>query len=87
MFHMLIVKLRQITYPHLGGVGLIYQNFDNSTGCKDIIVKTGKSHWRIWVSDEDGDDRDIDTQHYIFTSNRLCSKWIHIHISHSIWYT
>ncbi|KAJ1018405.1 hypothetical protein NDA18_006559 [Ustilago nuda] len=76
----------EIIYPNLGGVGLIYENLDNNTGCKDIALKTGKSApWRIWVSDEDGDGKNIDTLNYKSTFKRFCSKWIHIHISRSIW--
>ena len=72
----------EITYPNLGGVSLTYQNFDNNTGCKDIFIKRGDNYVsRIWVSDEDGNDRDIDTLYYDASSKRFCSKWIHIHIS------
>ena len=75
----------EMIYPNLGGVKLIYENFDNNTGCKDIVLKTGMiTPWRIWVSDEDGDGKDIDTLNYKTTLKRLCSKWIHIHISRSI---
>ncbi|UTT91956.1 hypothetical protein NDA17_005081 [Ustilago hordei] len=75
----------EIIYPNLGGVKLIYDNFDNNTGCKDIILQRHQfSPWRIWVSDEDGDGKDIDTLNYKMTFKRLCSKWIHIHISSSI---
>ncbi|SPC61351.1 related to Mig1 protein, induced during biotrophic phase [Ustilago sp. UG-2017b] len=41
-----------INYPKHGGVRLLYENFDPSTGCKDITLYGGKdSSWRIWVSD------------------------------------
>ncbi|SOV01958.1 uncharacterized protein UDID_08252 [Ustilago sp. UG-2017a] len=70
-----------IRYPNLGGVILVYSNFDPKTGCKDIILKRGdNSVWRIWVSDENGNDRDIDTKNYAETTKRFCSKWIHIHV-------
>ncbi|SAM82266.1 related to Mig1 protein [Ustilago bromivora] len=76
----------QIWYPKLGGVSLSYDNFDSSTGCKDITIQRGKNLlWNIWVSDEDGDDKDIDALNHSVTSKRLCSKWIHIHISSSFW--
>ncbi|KAJ1020422.1 hypothetical protein NDA13_005740 [Ustilago tritici] len=62
-------------------VSLTYKNFDPKTGCKDITLYGGKNiFWRIWVSDEDGNDKDIDTKKYEMTSKRLCSKWIHIHV-------
>ncbi|SPC64321.1 related to Mig1 protein, induced during biotrophic phase [Ustilago sp. UG-2017b] len=71
----------KIIYPNLGGVSLTYKNFDEKTGCKDIGIERGDNNvWRIWVSDEDGNGRDIDTKHHGETSKRLCSKWIHIHV-------
>ncbi|SAM85664.1 related to Mig1 protein, induced during biotrophic phase [Ustilago bromivora] len=70
-----------IRYPNLGGVHLVYSNFDPKTGCKDITLKRDdNSVWRIWVSDEDGNGRDIDTKNHAETTKTLCSKWIHIHI-------
>ncbi|KAJ1036324.1 hypothetical protein NDA13_000204 [Ustilago tritici] len=70
-----------IRYPNLGGVQLIYTNFDPKTGCKEITLMRGdNSVWRIWVSDGNGDDRDIDTLKHEATSTTLCTKWIHIHI-------
>ncbi|SYW83205.1 related to Mig1 protein, induced during biotrophic phase [Ustilago bromivora] len=70
-----------INYPKHGGVRLLYENFDNSTGCKDITLYGGNdASWRIWVSDEDGNGKDIDTKNYKVMNKRLCSKWIHIHI-------
>ena len=71
----------KITYPHFGGVGLFFEDFHSDTGCKTITLFSRKgSAWRIWVSDQDGNDRDIDTLKYVETNKRLCSKWIHIHI-------
>ncbi|SOV02123.1 uncharacterized protein UDID_18963 [Ustilago sp. UG-2017a] len=71
----------KITYPKLGGVSLTYANFDQKTGCKDITLKRGDNDvWRIWVSDENGNDRDIDTKNHAETTKRFCSKWIHIHV-------
>ncbi|SAM83750.1 related to Mig1 protein [Ustilago bromivora] len=70
-----------IRYPNLGGVQLFYYNFDPSTGCKDIKLLRGDNKaWRIWVSDEHGNDRDIDTKNHAETTKTLCSKWIHIHV-------
>ncbi|SOV02140.1 uncharacterized protein UDID_18970 [Ustilago sp. UG-2017a] len=70
-----------IIYPKLGGVSLTYANFDQKTGCKDITLKRGDNDvWRIWVSDENGNDRDIDTKNHAETTKRFCSKWIHIHV-------
>ncbi|KAJ1019921.1 hypothetical protein NDA16_004202 [Ustilago loliicola] len=70
-----------IRYPNAGGVQFVYSNFDPKTGCKDITIKRGdNSAWRIWVSDEDGDDRDIDTKNEETTSKSLCTKWVHIHV-------
>ncbi|SPC62992.1 related to Mig1 protein, induced during biotrophic phase [Ustilago sp. UG-2017b] len=71
----------EIRYPNHGGVRLQYWYIDPLTGCKFIsIFRGGNSGWRIWVSDEVGNDRDIDTQNAVATTKRLCSKWIHIHI-------
>ncbi|SAM70717.1 related to Mig1 protein [Ustilago bromivora] len=71
----------EIRYPNLGGVSFTVSNNDPSTGCKDIIIRRGDNPlWRIWVSDEDGDGRDIDTLNYKWSTKRLCSKWIHIHV-------
>ncbi|KAJ1580453.1 hypothetical protein NDA11_007106 [Ustilago hordei] len=70
-----------IHYPKHGGVRLLYENYDPSTGCKDITLYEGKDpFWRIWVSDEYDDDKDIDTKKYEKASKRFCSKWIHIHV-------
>ncbi|KAJ1031803.1 hypothetical protein NDA13_002190 [Ustilago tritici] len=70
-----------ITYPKLGGVQLLFYNYDHETGCKDIkLVRGDNKAWRIWVSDEDGNGKDIDTKNYAEMAKRLCSKWIHIHI-------
>ncbi|KAJ1023900.1 hypothetical protein NDA13_004734 [Ustilago tritici] len=69
-----------IKYPQLGAE-LLYFNFDSSTGCKDITFKRGEDEgWRIWVLDEDGNGKDINTKNYAETSKRLCSKWIRTHI-------
>ncbi|SOV04130.1 uncharacterized protein UDID_19643 [Ustilago sp. UG-2017a] len=71
----------EIRYPNHGGVRLQYWNFDPNTGCKNITVYRGdNSVWRIWVSDEVGNDRDLDTLQLELNSMKLCSKWIHIHI-------
>ncbi|SAM84171.1 related to Mig1 protein [Ustilago bromivora] len=72
----LMIKDADMKYPNLGGVNLVYSNFDPSTGCKDITLKRGDNS----VSDEDGDGRDIDTKNYEETKKTLCSKWIDIHV-------
>ncbi|SOV03523.1 uncharacterized protein UDID_18694 [Ustilago sp. UG-2017a] len=76
----------KITYPQFGGVKLLFENFRSKTGCKDITLFSGKENaWRIWVSDEDGNGRDIDTLNYKVTNKTLCSKWIHIHVKKDGW--
>ncbi|KAJ1026525.1 hypothetical protein NDA13_003903 [Ustilago tritici] len=58
-----------IWYPNLGEVEFYYYNYNHSTGCKDIKLKRGNnSAWRIWVSDEDGNGKDIDTMNYVETT-------------------
>ncbi|SAM84734.1 related to Mig1 protein [Ustilago bromivora] len=70
-----------IRYPKLGGVQLLYYNYNPKTGCKDIkLIRGDDKAWRIWVSDEDGNGRDIDTKNHAETTKTLCSKWIHIHV-------
>ncbi|KAJ1039910.1 hypothetical protein NDA10_001439 [Ustilago hordei] len=76
----------KITYPHFGGVSFLFENFDNKTGCKDITLRGGKNiSWRLWVSDDDGNGKDIDTLNYKWTIKTLCSKWIHIHVKQDGW--
>ncbi|SPC61860.1 related to Mig1 protein, induced during biotrophic phase [Ustilago sp. UG-2017b] len=71
----------EIRYPNHGGVRLQYWRIDPITGCKIITIYRGDNDvWRIWVSDQDGNDRDIDTLKYKDTGKRLCSKWVHIHV-------
>ncbi|KAJ1034772.1 hypothetical protein NDA13_001026 [Ustilago tritici] len=71
----------KIRYPNHGGVQLLYYNFNPETGCKDIkLIRGDDKAWRIWVSDEDGNGRDIDTKNKNDMTKRLCSKWIHIHV-------
>ncbi|SOV02864.1 uncharacterized protein UDID_18055 [Ustilago sp. UG-2017a] len=71
----------EIRYPNHGGVRLQYWNFDPKTGCKHITIHMGDNRaWRIWVSDQVGNDKDIDTKNYKWNTKRLCSKWIHIHV-------
>ncbi|SAM82330.1 related to Mig1 protein [Ustilago bromivora] len=60
-------------------VSLRYYDYDDKTGCYKIHLH-GTDKWRIFVSDGNGDDRDIDTQHYTDTGKQLCSKWITIGI-------
>ncbi|KAJ1022366.1 hypothetical protein NDA13_005275 [Ustilago tritici] len=76
-----MIKDADMKYPNLGGVILVYSNFDPSIGCKDITLKRGDNDvWRIWVSDKDGNDRDIGTQKIQLDHKTFCSKWIHIHV-------
>lgn len=58
-----------------------YYNYDATTGCYDIHLSNPSgidNLLRIWVSDEQGNDRDIDTLHYHETGKRLCSKYVQI---------
>lgn len=61
-----------------------YYGYDPATGCYNIHLSnenSDSSAYRIWASDDVGDDRDVDTLHYHETGKRLCSsKWIHIHL-------
>lgn len=58
-----------------------YSDFKQDTGCYKITLKHKEGfHRRIWVSDEAGKDRDIDTSNYHETSKTLCTKWLHIHV-------
>ncbi|KAJ1596412.1 hypothetical protein NDA14_007473 [Ustilago hordei] len=70
-----------IRYPNLGGVYFVCSNIDPETGCKDITLKRGdNTAWRIWISDEKDNNRDLDTFAKETTTGRFCTKWIHIHI-------
>ena len=69
-----------IYYRSNDGVQLSYYDYDHETGCYNIHLR-GAHHYRIWVSDDKGNDRDIDTRHYAETGKRLCTKWIHIDLS------
>ncbi|CDR88443.1 related to Mig1-Mig1 protein, induced during biotrophic phase [Sporisorium scitamineum] len=72
-----------ITYLAGGNAQLIYSDYEETTGCYKITLRGNeKGDWRIWVSDDEGSDRDIDTQHYPETSKKLCTKWAHIHAKH-----
>jgi len=72
----------RIKYPGAGGATFGYDDYDPDTGCYTISLNVDEDHgkWRIWVSDEDGDDRDVDTQHQNSPSTRICTKWAHIHV-------
>ncbi|CCF51940.1 hypothetical protein NDA11_005905 [Ustilago hordei] len=71
-----------IKYPQFGAE-LLYFNYDHKTGCKDITLKRGSDErLRIWVADEDGNGRDIDTWNHAETTKRLCTKWLRIHIKY-----
>lgn len=69
-----------LTYLDGGAVQFIYSGFDAKTGCYDVTLRSGSESWRIWVSDDEGKDRDIDTKHHDETTKRLCTKWAHIHV-------
>ena len=56
---------------------LKYYDYDDKTGCYKIHLQ-GEGFSRIFVSDGNGDDHDIDTLNYVGTGKRLCSKWITI---------
>lgn len=59
-----------------------YANFRD--GCFDIkLFHFTLSGRRIWVSDDDGKGRDVDTLHHDVTGKRLCSKWVHIYVKSS----
>lgn len=60
---------------------MAYDNFREEDGCYQITLKHSlDTSRRIWVSDDRGKDRDIDTQHHSETSKVLCTKWAHIHV-------
>ncbi len=71
-----------LTYLNTNSAQLFYSNYNPVDGCYDIEVSisTYVRGWRIWVSDEIGDDRDLDTQNGLSSKTRLCTKWLHIHI-------
>ncbi|SAM82795.1 related to Mig1 protein [Ustilago bromivora] len=64
-----------IKFPY--GVRLTYYDYNDKTGCYKIHLE-GRESFRIFVSDGNGNDRDIDTLHYWNTGKQLCSKWITI---------
>lgn len=71
-----------ITYIGHDRVKLRYYGYDHETGCYNIhLTSYGGDTGRIWVSDDDGEDRDIDTENYVETGKRLCTKWAHIDLS------
>ncbi|SPC64380.1 related to Mig1 protein [Ustilago sp. UG-2017b] len=61
-------------------LSLKYYDYNEKTGCYKIHLH-GANSWRIFVSDGNGDDRDIDTERYFETGKLLCSKWITIDIT------
>ncbi|SOV02047.1 related to Mig1 protein [Ustilago sp. UG-2017a] len=65
-----------IKFPNSGD-SLKYYDYDDKTGCYKIHLQ-GEGFSRIFVSDGNGDDRDIDTLNYRGTGKLLCSKWITI---------
>ncbi|SPO26415.1 related to Mig1 protein [Ustilago trichophora] len=71
----------EITYQNDGTVKFKYSNYDPETGCYDVDL-TGSDRnpkdYRIWASDDEGKDRDIDTLHSTRTGKRFCTKWGHI---------
>ncbi|CCF48982.1 hypothetical protein NDA11_007135 [Ustilago hordei] len=71
----------RINYPNQGGVQFFYDNFDPKTGCKDITVTRGHDKaWRLWISDQDGKKKGLDTGTKKRSTARLCTKWIYIFI-------
>lgn len=66
----------EITYEHAGSVKFKYSNYDPETGCHDVDL-TGGDNYRIWASDDEGKDKDIDTLNHFNTGKRLCTKWGH----------
>ncbi len=60
---------------------MTYDSFNQDDRCYKITLKHSfdMSRW-IWVSDDHGKDRDIDTKHHAETSKVLCTKWVHIHV-------
>ncbi|SJX63463.1 related to Mig1-Mig1 protein, induced during biotrophic phase [Sporisorium reilianum f. sp. reilianum] len=74
----------KITYFMDGAtVQLIYSDYEEATGCYQIKLRGSENgKWRIWVSDDQGNDRDIDTEHHPETSGKLCTKWSHVHVKH-----
>ncbi|TKY84805.1 hypothetical protein EX895_005885 [Sporisorium graminicola] len=65
-------------------VTLSYSDYDEKSGCYKLTLShQSEDAFRIWVSDEDGDDHDLDTLHSGengTTSTTLCTKWLHIHV-------
>ncbi|SOV04967.1 uncharacterized protein UDID_17809 [Ustilago sp. UG-2017a] len=58
---------------------LKYYDYDDKTGYYKIHLQ-GTYYRRIFVSDGNGNDRDIDTEHHLETGKLLCSKWITVDI-------
>lgn len=71
-----------IKYLGANGARFTYSDYDAATGCYKIKVNIASlgGHWRIWVSDENGDDRDLDTMNKESSSTTLCTKWLRIHV-------
>ncbi|SJX63464.1 probable Mig1 protein, induced during biotrophic phase [Sporisorium reilianum f. sp. reilianum] len=66
-----------------GTVSMTYSDHDDKSGCYKIQLQHhNDNRMRIWVSDEDGDNRDLDTLHAGTdpTATTLCSKWLHLHV-------
>ncbi|TKY84804.1 hypothetical protein EX895_005884 [Sporisorium graminicola] len=71
-----------VTYLDGGNTQLIYSGYDQQSGCYNITLRGGQDdpRWRIWVSDDKGNDRDVDTRHHPETTQTLCTKWMHVHV-------
>jgi len=78
-----------IKYPNAGGATFHYSHYDPDTGCYTVSLSTDQKgwfrKWRIWVSDDNGDDKDVDTKNWSATSGRICTKWAHIHVKDDRW--
>lgn len=71
-----------ITYLNAGGVQFLYSDYNFDTNCFNITLRRGSDDsYRIWASDDDKKDRDIDTKNVKSTWKVFCNtKWIHIHV-------
>lgn len=72
-----------LRYIDSGGCTLHYYNYEPDTGCYMIQLSTNEEEvkWRIFVADDDGNNRDLDTSNYYVTpAKRLCTKWLRIHV-------
>ena len=74
-----------------GGATMEFYGYDRKDGdsygpCFWIKLTTNNHYMnsRIWVSSENSQERDLDTEHNFSTQTQLCmTKWINIHFDHS----